>query len=222
MVNTKGTSQIYGITLQYFYSIDLSANMLDGQIPKEFTKLVRLENLNISQNKLSGYIPSNIGALKNLESLDLSRNKLLGTIPPSISSVDFLSHLNLSFNRLYGPIPSGNHLCTVDDESVYRANDGLCGAPLLNICPGDEPPGSDGHNGDNSNGDKPSEGDLDIRNWFYVGLGPGFTVGFLGFCSVLHFKGSWRISYFRAMDKAIEKFSMMMMIAMLWFKRTFR
>ncbi|KAF8020209.1 hypothetical protein BT93_G0800 [Corymbia citriodora subsp. variegata] len=222
MVNTKGTSQIYGITILQFYSIDLSANMLDGQIPKEFTKLIRLQNLNLSRNKLSGYIPSNIGDLKNLESLDLSRNKLSGTIPPSISNIDFLSHLNLSFNRLYGPIPSGNHLHTVDDESVYRGNDGLCRAPLLNICPGDEPPGSDGHNSENSNGDKPSEGDLDIRNWFYAGLGPGFTVGFLGFCSVLHFKGSWRISYFRAMDKAIEKFLMTTMIAMLWFKRTFR
>ncbi|KAF7847699.1 hypothetical protein BT93_L2712 [Corymbia citriodora subsp. variegata] len=222
MVNTKGTSQIYGITLNYFYSIDLSANMLDGQIPKEFTKLVSLENLNLSQNKLSGFIPSNIGALKNLESLDLSRNKLSGTIPPSISNIDFLSHLNLSFNRLYGPIPSGDHLRTVDDESVYRGNDRLCGAPLLNICPGDEPPSSDGRDGDNSNGDKPSEGDLNIHNWFYAGLGPGFTVGFLGFCSVLHFKGSWRISYFRAMDKAIEKFSMTTMIAMLWFKTTFR
>ncbi|KAF7848279.1 hypothetical protein BT93_L2135 [Corymbia citriodora subsp. variegata] len=219
---SMGTSQIYGIALLYFCTIDLSANMLDGQIPKEFTKLVRLENLNLSQNKLSGYIPSNIGALKNLESLDLSRNKLSGTIPSSISSIDFLSHLNLSFNRLYGPIPSSDHLRTVDDESVYRGNDGLCGAPLLNICPGDEPPSSDGRDGDNSNGDKPSEGDLNIRNWFYAGLGPGFTVGFLGFCSVLHFKGSWRISYFRAMDKAIEKFLMMTMIAMLWFKRTFR
>ncbi|XP_039173754.1 receptor-like protein EIX2 [Eucalyptus grandis] len=220
-VNTKGTSQIYGNTLRYFHSIDLSANMLDGQIPKEFTKLVRLQNLNLSQNKLSGYIPSNIGDLKNLESLDLSRNKLSGTIPPGISSIDFLSHLNLSFNRLSGPIPSGNHLHTVDDESVYRGNDRLCGAPLLNTCPGYEPPGSDGRDGDNFGGDKPSEGDLDIRNWFYAGLGPGFTVGFLGFCSVLHFKGSWRVSYFQAMDKAIEKFSMTTVITMLWFKRTF-
>ncbi|KAF8020924.1 hypothetical protein BT93_G1359 [Corymbia citriodora subsp. variegata] len=220
VVDTKGTSQVYGITLEYFYSIDLSANTLDGQIPKVFTKLVGLQNLNLSRNKLSGYIPSNIGDLK--ESLDLSMNKLSGTIPPSISSIDFLSHFNLSFNRLYGPIPSGNHLCTVDDESVYRGNDGLCGVPLLNICPGDEPPGSDGRDSDNSSGDKPSEGDLDIRNWFYAGLGPGFAVGFLGFCSVLHFKGSWRVSYFRAMDKAIEKFSMTTMIAILQFKRTFR
>ncbi|XP_039173492.1 receptor-like protein 47 [Eucalyptus grandis] len=121
--------------------------------------------------------------------------------------MDFLSHLNLSFNKLSGRIPSGNHLRTVDDESVYRGNNGLCGAPLSKICPGDEPPSRDGHNGDNSSGDRPSGGNLDIHNWFYAGLGPGFTVGFLGFCSILHFKRSWRVSYFRAMDRAIKEFS---------------
>ncbi|XP_030461728.2 receptor-like protein EIX2 [Syzygium oleosum] len=221
MVDTKGTSQMYGDTLVYFCSIDLSANMLDGQIPEEFTRLAELQNLNLSQNNMSGHIPSNIGDLKNLESLDLSRNKLSGTIPPGISNMDFLSHLNLSFNRLSGPIPSGDHLRTVDDESVYRGNDGLCGDPLPKICPGDEPPDIDERDGDNSSGDKPSEDNLDIHNWFYAGLGPGFAVGLLGFCSILHFNRSWRISYFRAMDKAIEKFSMTTMIATLWFKRTF-
>ncbi|KAI3425614.1 ERCC4 domain-containing protein [Psidium guajava] len=218
MVNTKGTSQTYGNVLSQFFSIDLSANMLDGQIPKEFTRLLGLQNLNLSQNNLSGHIPSSIGDLKYLESLDLSRNKLSGSIPPGISSIDFLSHLNMSFNRLSGRIPSSNHLRTVDDESVYRGNVGLCGAPLSKFCPGDEPPSTDGGN---SSGDKPSKRDLDIHNWFYAGLGPGFTVGFLGFCSILHFKRSWRVSYFRAMDKAIEKFSMTT-ITMLWFKRTFR
>ncbi|KAF8020539.1 hypothetical protein BT93_G1077 [Corymbia citriodora subsp. variegata] len=221
MVDTKGISLTYGNELSYFFSIDLSANMLDGQIPEEFTRLAELKNLNLSQNNLSGHIPSNISDLKNLESLDLSRNKLSGTIPPGISSMDFLSHLNLSFNRLSGPIPSGNHLRTVDDESVYRGNNELCGAPLLKICPGDEPPDSGGHNGDNSSEDKPSEHDLDSHNWFYAGLGPGFTMGFLGFCGVLHFKRSWRLSYFQAMDRAIEKFLMTTMITMLWFKRTF-
>ncbi|KAF7849285.1 hypothetical protein BT93_L1017 [Corymbia citriodora subsp. variegata] len=145
MVTTKGTSRIYGKTLQIFRSIDLSANNLNGEIPKELTKLVQLQNLNLSQNNLSGKIPSNIGDLKKLESLDLSNNKISGRIPPSISNLDFLSYLNLSFNNLSGPIPSGDHLRTVDNESVYWGNDGLCGAPLLKVCPGDEQrPGKDG------------------------------------------------------------------------------
>ncbi|XP_030477547.2 receptor-like protein EIX2 [Syzygium oleosum] len=187
IATTKGISRTYDGTLRYFISIDLSTNMLDGQIPEELTRLVQFQNLNLSQNNLSGHIPSNISDLKNLESLDLSRNKLLGTIPSSISNIDFISHLNLSFNRLSAPIPSGNHLRTMDDESVYRGNNELCGPPLSKICPGDKPSGIDG---DNSSGDKLSEGNLDIRNWFIAGLGPGFTIGFLGFCSFLHFKRS--------------------------------
>ncbi|KAF8025337.1 hypothetical protein BT93_F2241 [Corymbia citriodora subsp. variegata] len=181
MVNTKGTSQMYGDVISYFFSIDLSANMLSRPEPRA------------RDNPFSWY--------------------------HGISNMDFLSHLNLSFNKLSGPIPSGNHLRTVDDESVYRSNDGLCGAPLSKICPGDEPPGRDGRKSDNSNGDRPSKGNLDIHNWFYAGLGPGFTVGFLGFCSILHFNRSWRISYSRAMDRAFEEFSMTMMITMLWLKR---
>ncbi|KAK3421486.1 hypothetical protein EUGRSUZ_G02130 [Eucalyptus grandis] len=131
MVHAKGTSRLYDKTLHFFHSIDLSANNLNGEIPKELTRLVELQNLNLSQNNLSGEIPTNIGNLKKLESLDLSNNRILGRIPPSISSLDFLSCLNLSFNNLSGPIPSSIHLRTVDDESVYHGNNGLCGAPLL-------------------------------------------------------------------------------------------
>ncbi|KAL3731313.1 hypothetical protein ACJRO7_028224 [Eucalyptus globulus] len=195
MVHAKRTTQLYDKTLHFFHSIDLSANNLNGEIPKELTRLVQLQNLNLSQNNLSGKIPSNIGDLKNLESLDLSNNGISGRIPPSISSLDFLSCLNLSFNNLSGPIPSSSHLRTVDDESVYRGNDGLCGAPLSKVCPRDD---------DFHNGGKPNEGNLDIYNWFYAGLGPRFTIGLLGFCSALHFKQSWRISYFQAIDKIIK------------------
>ncbi|KAL3731322.1 hypothetical protein ACJRO7_028232 [Eucalyptus globulus] len=223
LVNTKGTSQMYSKTLQFFYSIDLSANNLNGKIPEELTRLVELQNLNLSQNNLSGKIPSNIGNLKNLESLDLSNNGISGRIPPSISSVDFLSCLNLSFNNLSGPIPSSSHLRTVDDESVYRGNDGLCGAPLSKVCPGDEQhPNIDGQDGDFRNGGEPNVGNLDIHNWFYAGLGPGFTIGFLGFCSALHFKQSWRISSFQAMDRIIGKLMISRTITTLRFKRAFQ
>ncbi|KAL3731315.1 hypothetical protein ACJRO7_028226 [Eucalyptus globulus] len=223
MVNTKGTSRIYDKTLRFFHSFDLSANNLNGEIPEELTRLVELQNLNLSQNNLSGKIPSNIGDIKNLESLDLSDNKISGRIPPSISSLDFLGHLNLSFNNLSGHIPSGIHLHTVDDESVYCGNDGLCGAPLLKVCPGDEQhPDIGKQDGDFWNGDEPNGGNLDTHNWFFAGLGPGFTIGFLGICSALHFKQSWRISYFQKMDRIIEKLMISRMMTTPLFKRAFQ
>ncbi|XP_039173784.1 MDIS1-interacting receptor like kinase 1-like [Eucalyptus grandis] len=174
MVHAKRTTRLYDKTLHFFHSIDLSANNLNGEIPNELTRLVQLQNLNLSQNNLSGEIPTNIGNLKKLESLDLSNNKISGKIPPSISSVDSLSCLNLSFNNLSGLIPLSSHLRTVDDESVYRGNDGLCGAPLSKVCRGDEQhPNIDGQDGDFQNRGEPNEGNLDIlcgpgtgiRNW---------------------------------------------------------
>ncbi|KAF8022341.1 hypothetical protein BT93_F0004 [Corymbia citriodora subsp. variegata] len=234
----------FGKHFQSLAMINLEKNHFVGGIPLKFCQLHYLRFLSLAQNNISGPIPNCIDGflsmvdstlyyedwpyedglnvmvntkgtsqmyeeftrLVELQNMNLSQNNVsghipsnIGTIPPGISNMNFLSHLNLSFNKLSGPIPSGNHLCTVDDKS---------------ICPGDEPPGRDGRKSDNS-----SEGNLDIHNWFYAGLGPGFTMGFLGFCSILHFNQSWRISYFRAMDRAFEEFSMTMMITMLWLKR---
>ncbi|XP_018717807.2 receptor-like protein EIX1 isoform X1 [Eucalyptus grandis] len=220
MVDTEGTSIEFTGTIPYLFSIDLSSNALDGQIPKGLMMLTRLQNLNLSQNKLVGEIPSDIGNLKDLQSLDLSNNKLSGEIPPSISNLDFLSHLDLSYNNLSGPIPLGNRLGTLDDQSIYRGNDGLCGHPLLKVCPGDE---LDVGRGDDHklSEDKANE-DGSIIVWFYSGMGPGFVVAFMGFCTILHFKKSWSISYFRVVDRIIEKLSIVKMITMLWFKRAFQ
>ncbi|KAK3421198.1 hypothetical protein EUGRSUZ_H04984, partial [Eucalyptus grandis] len=147
MVDMKGANREFTTSLRYLFSIDLSSNALDGQIPKGLTWLAQLENLNLSRNKLIGEIPANIGNLRKLESLDLSYNKLSGGIPPSISNLDFLGCLDLSFNKLSGRVPSGNHLTTLDDQFFYRGNDGLCGAPFLKVCPGEEHNDKEGRDG---------------------------------------------------------------------------
>ncbi|KAK3419972.1 hypothetical protein EUGRSUZ_G00747, partial [Eucalyptus grandis] len=171
VVRIKRRSMEYTRTLPYLFSIDLSSNALDGQIPVGLTRLAQLKNLNLSQNKLIGKIPSDIGNLKNLESLDLSNNELSGEIPPSISNLDFLSCLDLSYNNLSGPIPSGNHLSTLDDGSTYRGNNGLCGAPPLKVCPRDELTNMGRQAYHNSSEDESNEGNSAIV-WFYSGLGP--------------------------------------------------
>ncbi|XP_039173076.1 receptor-like protein EIX2 [Eucalyptus grandis] len=191
MVNIKGTTLEFTTTLRYLFSIDLSSNALDGRIPKGLTRLARLQNLNLSQNKLIGEIPSDIGNLRDLESLDLSNNKLSGKIPHSISNLDSLSRLDLSFNNLFGPIPSSNHLSTLNDQSIYRGNDGLCGAPLLKVCPGYELNDMDRRNSHNMIEDESKEGDS-IFIGIYSRLGVSFPVVFLGFLGILHI-----FSYFR-------------------------
>ncbi|KAF8021081.1 hypothetical protein BT93_G1492 [Corymbia citriodora subsp. variegata] len=220
IVNIKGRHLEFTETLLYLFSIDLSCNALDGQIPKGLTRLAQLQNLNLSQNKLIGKIPQDVGNLRYLESLDLSNNMLSGEIPPSISNLDFLSHLDLSFNNLSGHVPSGNHLKTLDDQSIYRGNNGLCGAPLLKVCLGDEYNNMDRSYDHNSSEDESNEGDA-VVNWFYSGLGLGFAVALMGFCGMLHVNQSWRTSYFQIVDRIVEKLLTGRMIIMVRFKRTF-
>ncbi|XP_048135021.1 receptor-like protein EIX2 [Rhodamnia argentea] len=221
MVDMKGTSREFTSTLSYLFSIDLSSNALEGQIPEGLTRLARLQNFNLSRNRLIGKIPSDIGNLTYLESLDLSNNKLSGEVPPSISNLRFLSSLDLSFNSLSGRVPSSNQLSTLDAQSIYRGNDELCGAPLSKACPGDDHNDMDRRGGHNMNEDESDEGDS-VVVWFYSGLGSGFTAAFLGLCGILHFKQTWRISYFRAVDRIIEKLLIAKMVILLWLKRAFQ
>ncbi|OWM69834.1 hypothetical protein CDL15_Pgr025683 [Punica granatum] len=143
-VQMKNITQVYTSALRYLFSIDLSNNILNRDIPAELTRLCNLENLNLSQNDLWGGIPPKIANLKKLESLDLSINQLSGPIPQSLSELDSLGYLNLSFNQLSGPIPSSAHLSTFTNES-YLGNDALCGPPLSKNCSRDHGQSNDIH-----------------------------------------------------------------------------
>ncbi|KAI9073548.1 hypothetical protein K1719_044496 [Acacia pycnantha] len=125
----KGKESKYQSILGLVKSIDLSSNMLIGEIPSELMDLVGLVSLNISRNMFSGQIPANIGQLKSLDFLDLSRNHLSGHIPSVLSQIDRLSVMDLSYNNLSGEIPHGTQLQSFD-PFAYMGNAHLCGAPL--------------------------------------------------------------------------------------------
>ncbi|CAL4984043.1 unnamed protein product [Urochloa decumbens] len=187
---TKGQELDYGSSNHFLYmkvmSIDLSFNILSGEIPEEIVYLDALLNLNLSHNHFSKNVPYEIGAMQSLESLDLSRNNLTGEIPASISNLAFLSYLDLSYNNLSGTIPSGSQLDSLyaSKPSMYNGNIGLCGPPLTKSC--------------SSNGKSLQS---HIRRseegaYFFYGLGCGFIVGiWMVFCALL-FKKRWRVSYF--------------------------
>ncbi|XP_031381259.1 receptor-like protein EIX1 [Punica granatum] len=207
-VQMKSITQVYTSAIQYLFSIDLSNNILNGDIPPELTRLCNLENLNLSQNDLWGRIPPEIANLKKLESLDLSINQLSGPIPRSLSELNFLSYLNLSFNQLSGPIPSSAQLSTFTNES-YLGNDALCGPPLSKNCSGNHGQSNDIHK---QHGDVSEGKDESYALWLYAGIAPGFATGFLGVCCSLYFKHSWRRSFFLWSDKIISQLLVMVEI----------
>ncbi|KAK1371075.1 hypothetical protein POM88_037167 [Heracleum sosnowskyi] len=134
----KGQEFEYGRNFAYLKMIDLSTNELTGEFPIGMTRLLELKGLNLSANRFYGNVPLEIGQLKVLECLDLSTNKFSGEIPQSMSGLNFLAFLDLSNNNFVGRIPSGTQLQGFN-YFAYKGNTRLCGKPLTNICPEDEP-----------------------------------------------------------------------------------
>ncbi|KAJ4706240.1 Leucine-rich repeat receptor protein kinase [Melia azedarach] len=170
----KGVDSDYKNILGLVKSIDLSSNQLFGEIPEEITGLVGLISLNLSRNSLTGPIPPKIGRLTFLNSLDLSQNQLNGTIPESFSHSRHLGVLNLSDNNLSGKIPSSTQLQSFD-ASAYIGNPELCGLPLPNKCPGQEPATPSQVS---SIIEHESEDDRLITRGFYVSMVIGFIICF--------------------------------------------
>ncbi|KAI3932216.1 hypothetical protein MKW92_009110, partial [Papaver armeniacum] len=199
---------INGIMIQfeklYNYSsgIDLSCNMLDGNIPVEIGLLKKLATLNLSHNHLSGDIPRSVGNMSSLGSLDLSFNRLSGHIPQSLTSLDFLGVLNLSYNKLSGRIPRGTHFDTLSvDGWAYVGNDFLCGEPSKRICDGDQATRSRDTSHTNESEEDVQE-DANERILFYCVIALGFAVGFWGLFFVLLLKKvKWWFPYWRIVDR---------------------
>ncbi|XP_022734468.1 receptor-like protein 12 [Durio zibethinus] len=128
-----------GLELEYRHipgsltAIDLSNNMLSGEIPEAIGNLKALKVLNLSINAFVGHIPSCLGNLIQLESLDLSQNNLSGEIPQQLTQLTFLAFFNVSHNNLQGPIPQGTQFSTFATNS-FDADSGLCGSPLSIKC----------------------------------------------------------------------------------------
>ncbi|XP_076914732.1 receptor-like protein EIX2 [Bidens hawaiensis] len=194
LTSMKGMLLLYTKTIQFLSTLDLSNNKIVREIPEALMYLVGLKNLNLSGNLLKGQIPMRIGNLKQLESLDLSMNNLSGRIPQSLTILHFLSFFNLSFNNLSGPIPVGNQLQTLSDVSMYEGNNGLCGPPVSRSC---NENGVADHN--HASEDEGQDASVDV--WFYVGMGPGFVVGFMGLLGSLRFFTSRRLAYFETLEK---------------------
>ncbi|OVA14261.1 Leucine-rich repeat [Macleaya cordata] len=197
----KGIMTHFERLYNYNSGIDLSYNILEGNIPEGMGLLKGLVMLSLSHNRFSGKIPASVGYMTDLESLDLSFNRLSGEIPQSLTSMDFLTYLNLSYNSLSGRIPRGLHFETLSvDGSAYIGNPLLCGVPTKNCCKGDPCSSTE----DPTSIPKDDEDDQeDAREkWLFYGVvASGFIVGFWGLFFVLLLrKEKWWFGYWRVVD----------------------
>ncbi|PWA49631.1 leucine-rich repeat protein [Artemisia annua] len=214
----KGRLSKYRSTLGLVTSLDISSNMLSGEIPSEITRLTGLVALNLSRNNLAGHIPQDIGKLRWLDFLDVSRNHLVGGIPTSLSQLTNLGVLDLSDNNLSGRIPTSTQLQSFGASS-YNGNPALCGLPLLNVCPEDIVPQIPQTTpGTNVTGDQ----DRLITQGFFISLSIGSAFGFWGVCGALVVNDAWRYAYYQFVNHVKDWIYVMIVVNYNRLKTRFR
>lgn len=90
--------------------LDLSSNKVSGSFPNSTSLFEKLTTLKIRNNSIMGILPSLLGTYPRLSMVDLSLNELSGSIPGSLFTSPTLTSLNLSENHFTGSIPlQGSH-----------------------------------------------------------------------------------------------------------------
>ncbi|XP_050223904.1 probable inactive receptor kinase At5g10020 isoform X2 [Mercurialis annua] len=88
----------------YVEVIQLSNNFLTGPLPNQTSQFLRLTSLKISNNSINGELPPVLTTYSKLQVVDLSLNSLSGSLLPDLLASTTLTHLNLSANNFTGPI----------------------------------------------------------------------------------------------------------------------
>ncbi|KAL4354249.1 hypothetical protein GQ457_06G043400 [Hibiscus cannabinus] len=86
-------------------TVDLSGNMISGDLSFMQNWEASLVVLDLSSNKLSGSL-SSLSHFEDLNTFNLRNNSLTGALPPLVDTSPRLSVVELSFNQLTGPIPA--------------------------------------------------------------------------------------------------------------------
>ncbi|CAL4905457.1 unnamed protein product [Urochloa decumbens] len=132
--STKGNLYTYGRSFFTLMSgIDLSANMLSGEIPWKIGNLSHLKSLNLSHNSFTGQIPATFANMSAIESLDLSYNQLRGPIPWQLTQLWSLEVFSVAYNNLSGCIPNSGQFGSFNMES-YMGNANLHNLSQGNRC----------------------------------------------------------------------------------------
>ena len=105
--------------------LDVSDNMLSGELPSSLGGCESLEVLHLQGNLFKGSIPLSMSSVRGIQDLDLSRNNFSGEIPHFLEGFRILNNLNLSFNQFWGVVPTGGVFKNASAISVV-GNTNLC------------------------------------------------------------------------------------------------
>ncbi|XP_074317185.1 putative inactive leucine-rich repeat receptor-like protein kinase At3g03770 [Silene latifolia] len=83
----------------------LNNNTFNGEIPRSYNRLNRLEHLDLSLNHLEGRLPVFLFSLPDIGYLNLASNELAGTLSDHIRCGEKLGFVDISSNKLTGEIP---------------------------------------------------------------------------------------------------------------------
>jgi Leucine-rich repeat (LRR) protein len=86
--------------------LDLSNNAISGEIPICKKNMSVLTHIDLSNNQITGELPASIGSMQSLEVLQLDNNKLFGKIPSTLQNCKSLIFLSLGRNNFSGEIPT--------------------------------------------------------------------------------------------------------------------
>ncbi|WOG99499.1 hypothetical protein DCAR_0518851 [Daucus carota subsp. sativus] len=138
--------------------LSLVRNNIGGDLGEDISGCKNLTHLYLSENRFSGSLPGSVSKLSNLKRLNVSYNSFTGELPDMSKVTGLLSYLaennqfsggipqlefsnlvdfNVSDNNLTGPIPDAAGRLS---NNSFSGNPGLCGKPLLNVCPTVSPP----------------------------------------------------------------------------------
>jgi EIX receptor 1/2 len=87
-----------------YLSLDLSYNLLYGELPNCWANMPNLFSLNLVNSRLSRGIPDSIGSLYSLHALHLQNNDFIREFPKSLMKYSSLKILDVGENRLLGRI----------------------------------------------------------------------------------------------------------------------
>ncbi|KAL4591604.1 hypothetical protein LXL04_004573 [Taraxacum kok-saghyz] len=100
-----GISFICQIVDGFLSFLDLSHNLLIGELPDCLWHLKELNVLNLGHNNLFERLPPSVGSFLELQVLYLYKNNFSGELPLSLKSCTSLISLNLGANKFSGNVP---------------------------------------------------------------------------------------------------------------------